>query len=302
MLVAALTFIISASTNFAYAAPCCASNAAIPSLIAGDQAQQVGVTTSYGSVIGDAPVAGIPVFRADNHSETTRTIGVDAATLITDRWQAGAGISAVDRQLERAGKTVQSSGMGDARISIAYEAWPEYRYTRWTPRGYVFTQATLPTGRSLYESREVGAIDARGQGFYQFAIGAALMKKWTLWDSYLIPELHASPAREFETAQVSSFWGGSVSAGMGVSPGTGALRVGLRLQPVYRSSRAVSSEGIVGDTASQYSWNSAIEATYLYSDSWMVSAAYVDQTLLGPAKNATLSRTATLGIQRRWDR
>jgi hypothetical protein len=52
--------------------------------------------------------------------------------------------------------------------------------------------------------------------------------------------------------------------------------------------------------------DTAIDANYLVAEeragTWTLFASYVDQTLLGPARNATLSRTVALGLQHRWNR
>ena len=290
----------------ASAAPCCASSAAVPALIAGDQARQLGVSVSQGAVIGDAFDVGLPEFRADDSRDFTQTATFDAATLISDRWQVGAQLNVIHRTIDQGATRTESTGLGDVRLSTAYEAWPEFSFSKWTPRGYVFAQITAPTGRSINDSQTLSTVDARGQGFWQAGIGTLLMKRWSSWDIYVLPELHASPGRSFSgiigQTDVSSFWGGSFALGTGYSPGAGALRFGFRLQPAFRSSRTSTSNDVISDVPNQIVWNTALEAGYLVSDDWMINAGYTDQTLLGPAYNSTLSRSISIGMQRRWSR
>ena len=132
------------------------------------------------------------------------------------------------------------------------------------------------------------------------------MKRWSSWDAYALPEIHASPGRTFSgvlgQTTVSSFWGGSFALGTGYSPGAGSLRFGFRLQPAFRSSRTSFNNDVSSDVPNQVVWNTALELAYLVSDELLVNAGYTDQTLLGPAYNSTLSRTFSVGMQRRWSR
>jgi hypothetical protein len=138
-------------------------------------------------------------------------------------------------------------------------------------------------------------------------MGTLLVKRWSAWDSYAIPEIHFTFSRTFQPTsaseiQVGSGWGGSFSLGVGVSPGAGDFRIGLRVQPLYDSQKQVTTDGSTTETSHQLLWNTALEATYLVSTRWAINATYIDQTLLGPAVNTTLSRTFALGIQHRWAR
>jgi hypothetical protein len=284
----------------------------VPSLISGDHRAQLGLGLSHGAVIGDVPARGIPVFRAPNSNDRSRVLSLDAAALISDRWQIGAGTSWIDRRIRQGPLNESSAGLGDLRISAAYEAWPEYRYTRWKPRGYVFALAQLPTAPSGYESLDGETplqSDARGLGTPQLGVGALLLKRWSVWDAYALPEAHTAFARSFgSTTRIGTSWGGSLALGLGYQPRLGwptqsvAWRLGLRVQPLFRSGRLTEVPGNRDQSAPQLAWNTALEAACLLSERWSAVAAYVDQTLLGPATNTTLSRIFTLSLQKRWER
>lgn len=296
------------TVRVAVAAPCCASNAAAPSLLSGDDQAQLSATVAYGSVIGDAPERGIAVFRSEDESERTLTYRLDGAMLVSDRWQLGASVQVSQRSLSRQGFNGTSTGLGDARLTAGFEALPEWTYSEWRPKGYAFAQLTLPTGKSLYETASDGGVSATGRGFYSIAAGALFVKRWSLIDGYVLPEGHYSFERSFddrvsgETISVTPGFGTSVALGIGVSPGEGALRAGLRLQPSYNQYRRIRSGS--GESVSSYQlvWDTALEATYLVNDLWSVNAAIIDQTLFGPAVNSTLSRTFALGVRHGWQR
>lgn len=292
----------------AEAAACCAGNGAAPAILPGDEIAQVSVSVSRGTVIGDAPARGIPIFRKNDSSEVTETYLISGAHLLADRWQAGAQIPIIGHGISSSTHSgVHSTGIGDIRLNTSYEILPEWTYSVWKPHGFAFLQLTLPTGKSIYDSQTLGAVDASGKGFYTLGPGGLFIKRWSKWDIFVLPEAHWTFSRKFESSssgitETGSGWGGSFALGIGVSPGSGDFRVGFRIQPVYESGKNVSSSGTSQRTSYQLSWNTALEATYLIDTVWSLNAQYTDQTLLGPAVNTTLSRTFALGILHRWER
>lgn len=286
------------------AAPCCSANAAAPSLISGDDKAQITLGSSFGKVIGDTTRDGTSIFRAENDNETSQSFRLDAASLISDRWQIGASIPLIRRGIVRPGIDANSTRLGDLRLSAGYEVLPEWSYSNW-PKGYIFTQLILPTGRSIYDAESGGAVDATGQGFVMTALGALLLKRFGNWDSYFMPEIHYSFGRTFTTSEsitVGGSLGGSAALGIGISPMNGNLRIGLRIQPTYGGSKKVLSSSGKSLTAYQLAWDTALELAYLIEEKISLSAAYTDQTLLGPANGTTLSRSVSLALQYRMPR
>lgn len=291
----------------ALAAPCCGGNSAAPAIIAGDDQAQMTASLTRGSVIGDAPGEGLPVFRADDDSETSWTYRVDGAVLLSDRFQAGASLPVASRAIRKGESSASSTRIGDVRLNLAYEALPEWSYSAWKPRGFAFAQLTLPTGTSIHDSRERFAVDATGRGFYSVAAGALLQKRWSSWDAYVIPEAHYSFERSFGergfgSSEIAPGWGGSVAVGAGIAPVSDQLRFGIRVQPVFNQAMSIRNETGGSRSTGQRSVDASLELTYLAADSWSVFATYTDQTLIGPAVNSTLSRTVSMAVQHRWER
>jgi len=263
-------------------------------------------TTARSSVIGDAHADSRAVFRSPNDSETTFIYRMDFAKVIADRYQAGVSLPIVTHAIDKPSTQANSTRLGDIRLTVSYEALPEWSYSAWKPKGLVFLQTTLPTGRSIYDSEEAGMVDATGLGFYSISTGALLTKSWGTWDMYSVPEFHYSFNRSFEnpinseTVKVSPRFGASLAFGIGYNPGN--LRFGLRLQPVFSQSKITESSTGKNESGAQKSWDTSLEASYLLKEEWTLLSSYTDQTLLGPAQNATLSRTFSVGIQRRWAR
>jgi hypothetical protein len=313
---AALGLLALAATTRAQAAPCCGGGALLPSLITGDDRAQLTVTASQGAIIGDAPAQGVPVFRADGNAESTRALKLEGAAILAERLQAGLAVPVIARHRELGGASADgSAGLGDVTADLGYEFLPEWTYSRYRPRGFGFVSLTLPTSPSIYDAKLAGGMDARGRGFVTLGLGAVFVKTLGDWDWVAQAEAHRSLPREFDFSdegsdaasavdpgrlRLSPGWGGSLLAGVGLSPGGGDLRLGVSVSPAYEG--AIQVEGIQSAPASsQLVWNTALQAGYAIAADWSASAAYVDQTLLGPARNSRLSRTLAVALQKRWE-
>lgn len=296
----------------AYAAPCCGAGSAAPTILTGDDRAQLSASISHSQVIGDAPAVGLPVFRADGDDERTQTLRIEGALLLSDRWQVGASLPLMLRSRETATlDSTSASGLGDVSLSGTYEVLPEWEYSVWKPRGYVFAQMGIPTGNSIHEStfgaNDPWGLDSRGRGFYSAGGGALLLKGWGDWDSSLMLEIHRAFARTFSTfdgdLKLSPGWGGSIALGLGYSLTQLPIRMGLALSPVYESSILTQTPSDTDSiSARQLIWNTSAQLGWLVTRSSTLSAVYTDQTLLGPARNVSLSRSVALLYQRRWER
>lgn len=279
----------------------------MPSLITGDHWAQLSASFSSGSIIGDAPAKGIPVFRADDNLERISTLSIDGATLLSDRLQTGFSIPFTRRSVEYGSLNNAHSDLGDVRWNMAFEAFPQFTYSSWKPTGYVFFQANLPTSKSIYESTEPGLVDANGKGFFSFSTGTFWKKQFSVWDLYFSPEVHYSIPGIFQSAdgsllKVSPGWGASAALGIAASPGNGDLRLGLRISPGYEQGKRTDKNVSISIGSYKLAWDTALETAYLLNTVWSVSATYTDQTLIGPAVNTTLNRMIALSLQHRWER
>ncbi|MBI3554827.1 MAG: serine protease spb1 [Deltaproteobacteria bacterium] len=292
------------SSGVAMAAPCCGGGSGIPALITGDDGAQLGASLSQASVIGDAPAEGMPVFRSTNDSEVTQAFRLDGAYRISDRFQAGAVVPLIRRARQLTAATAQAYGFGDITLNAGYEALPEWSYSAWKPHGFLFLQTTLPTSPSTYDSEAPFQIDARGRGFFQLGLGAAFLKGVGNWDFIASVEGHRSFARTFAasdggTLNLTPGWGATGLLGVGYSPRAGIVRLGLSLSPVFEGPIDVRGE-VNSTSADQLVWNTSAQVGVLISPEWSSALSYTDQTLLGPTRNVSLSRSVALSAQKRW--
>ncbi len=289
----------------ALAAPCCGGSAALPAMITGDDRAQLQSTYSQGIVVGDAPSVGIPVFRAAGDDERSNTFRLEGAYRVFDRVQFGGGIPLVRRARSVNGTGSEAFGFGDVTVNAAYEVLPEWDYSSWRPKGFLFLQTTLPTGSSTYDSRSPLQLDARGRGFFSLGLGSAFLKTLGNWDFLLTVELHRSLGRTATDLDDTEMYlrpgfGGSIGLGAGYSPWGESLRLGVALAPQWE--QGIRVEGAIRSQGSdQLVWNLSFQTSYLISDEWSVAGVYSDQTLLGPVQNVSLNRALALSVMKRWN-
>ncbi|NBT57714.1 hypothetical protein EBT16_02905 [bacterium] len=291
--------------NFSPAAPCCGGTANIPSLISGDDSSQFTATFSSGRTVAEAPVDGGVKYRKDNDRESSQTLRLDGAMLLSDRTQASISLPFIRKSRSRGNTSSDSMGLGDVGLNLGYEALPEWSYNSWQPRALCFVSATLPTGRSLYDAKELYNVDSRGRGFWTLSSGVLFLKMLGNWDFSLLLEGHRSFSREIENdlgiLKLIPGWGGSGLLALGVSPGAGDLRLGLSLSPSFE--QATQTEGVFsGKGESTKLWTAAAQISYLVDRAHSLSLVYSDQLAIQVSKNVPLNRTLALLFQTRWER
>ncbi|MNJ94870.1 hypothetical protein D3C87_125730 [compost metagenome] len=281
------------------AASCCGGGFAFPALILGDDSTQVTSTYSYGRISDDVRENGKWIKRDDNN--LSQTVTLEAATLLSEHFQAGLIIPLIQRQLGRE----QSAGTGDISLSLGHETFPELSFSKWKPKGLTFLQLTLPTSPSIYDSTSNMAVDSRGRGFYSLGAGLALLKNWIKYDANFHAEVHKSFGRSFSSPslggdiEATPGWGGSLMAGIGWNKGDYRLgtSVGMNIEESIKISGAQNSSGAA---QRYYPW--AVQGSYMLDMESAVTLSYVDQSLLGDPNNTNLSKTMNLSYQKRWPR
>ena len=286
-----------------YAASCCGGGANFPALITGDYKSQLSAAFSTSAVIGHTDENNQSYFHADDNNEDSQTIRLIGSTMISERTQLGASLPFSRRVIDRSGVNRKDSGLGDIEFHGAYEILPEYGYSVWKPRGFLFSSLTLPTGPSIHDEEVVTSIErARGKGFTTLKTGLSFFKVWGNWDGQILAQVEKSFDRTFRysgqevTKKSDLSWGALLA--FGHSPFASDFRWGLSIAPYYRG--AIKNQSDVELAESQLVWDANISLSYMFSFDWSVNLIYSDQTIIGPSKNATLSRSSTLSFQKKW--
>ncbi|MEZ4752392.1 MAG: hypothetical protein R3B54_17695 [Bdellovibrionota bacterium] len=284
-------------------AACCGGASNIPTLLSGDDRFQLSATVSSGSVVAEATTQGKVLYRAYSDEEYRQSVQLDGAVLLSDRLQLGWSLPVLRRGRSRAGVSEASAGLGDVAANVAFELLPQWEYSPWKPKVFVFASLTLPTGGSTYDSTTLYRVDARGRGFVTPAVGFAALQTWGNFDALLSVEAHHSFARDYSNAagtfHLNPGWGASGSLGAGWSPGN--LRLGLSVSPQWEQG-VLTTGAVNARSSSQQSWTASAQLSYMIETTLSASLIYSDQTWLGGAQNSALNRSLFVRIQKRWER
>lgn len=300
-LIVALLFAVRVSEG----APCCGSTANIPSMLTGDDRIQTSLTFSNALVAADALPEGGTLGRSANDVEMGQTLRVDFAFLLSDRIQLGGTVPITRRWRGNSSVVGEATGLGDSSLLLGFEAIPDWTYSVWRPKVFLFLSGTFPTGPSVYESKLPFRIDSRGRGFFGVSSGLVATKTWGNFDVFLLLEGHRffprSVSSEAGLVQLVPGWGVSGSANIGWSPGNGKWRLGLAL--AGSNEEGISTEGLVASTGAETQvWSLSAQVGFMLAEDMSLIGSFADQTLLGASRNTPLSRTASFLIQKRWGR
>jgi hypothetical protein len=238
------------------------------------------------------------LYRGAALAEFTRTIKMESAWLVSDALQAGISLPVVIRETQNHGATA----LGDLRLSGGYEFLPELEYSVWKPRGFVYLQVVAPTGRSVYETLNLW--EQTGSGYWQVGVGSIFLKRWGDVDASAFGELHYGFSRVFNdpgtgmAGTLNPGFGTSAGLSAGWTPGAGSVRIGARLSPNFQSAKSVTRvDGTSDGGEAQISTDFGLDLTWIAEETWTVTAAYTDASLIGPAAHAALSRTFALTVR-----
>jgi len=298
-------FFILFSSRIFWSAPCCSGNSQFPTIISSDDKFQISSSLSISSILAEAPLAGGISYRKNTDSETAQTFKLDAASLVSDRFQLGLSFPVIRRHRERKERHYSASGLGDISASLSYEFMPEWNYSLWIPRGFLFMSVTAPTGGSIWDAQQMFKLDSRGKGFWNVTLGSLLLKTVGNWDFSFLLEGHRGFSRALKSdlgeLVLSPGFGFFTQLGLGFSPSGGNLRLGTALSRAVE--RATATSGVFdGEGSSQELWTPSFQLSYLACEDLAMNLSVSDQTLLASSKNSALAQTVSFAIQKRWAR
>lgn len=291
-----------------FAAACCGSMGNTSGLIATDDRLQLGVQFSAHEIMGESTTASEYVARSASDTELRRQLRVDAGFLLSDQWQLAVGVPFFWRERALNGMQASSVKLGDLSVVTAYEFLPEWTFSVWRPRGYVFASVTAPTGLSMLESQAPFAIDATGKGSWALGAGTLLTKTWGTWDANFLGEIRKPLNATLSTSSGSVLLqpqvGWAATLGSGWSPkwvANGRLRLGGGIQYTRDGASQVVGAMDIENPASHV-WTVSLQASWLVRPGLTVGMTVSDQTLLKAASNSALTSGVALVVQNRWER
>lgn len=285
-------------TGRAYSASCCVANTSLPNLMILPADWQATWTLAASKVIGDVNTNGQSTFRNSQNKDQTQAFKLDLSYRWSDAWQTGISSRYQKRDRDFQDSQAENSSFGDLGLSQAYQF---ERYHRL----FTYVTVNIPTGRSIYDTRQNFAVDAQSTGLYSASLGMVKFFNYEQWDLITAAEAHRSLGRSFNSAsqgdlEVRPTWGSSINLGAGYTPWKKKYRFGLNITPRYEAPKVTVSNSQIQTSDKSLVWDSGLNITYTIAADQAVGLRYIDQTVIGPVRNSTLTRTIAVLYQVRW--
>lgn len=275
------------------AASCCGGGLSLPGMIVGDDRRLLSIQSTATQLREESLPSG--EWSMYPKARTSQSMQLSFSQLLSDRWQAGGSTSLMHNNQDIVGDDRSNFSFGDSSLFVGYEALPEWEYSLWKPRGYVYLQLVAPTGRSTTAAILNGG-GVSGRGFWTVGPGLILTKTVAEFDLMFAAEAHVSLPRTEGNVRLVPDWGASSSLGAGYLIRNYRLLTSLALN--YESPvRSDTSPGTL-----QRFVTASFGGTYSFSDELSMTLTYADQTLFGEPINSPLNKSIALNISKRWPR
>ncbi len=289
----ALIIVSSFFLSTAYASSCCVANAGLPQFMTLPAKWQITTTASQARVIGDTSTKGRSVFRGSNNREKTTQLGGGIAWA-KGPWQLNASFAYAQKERQLGDKTAASTGATDPSFAVVREI-PTGRFGH---RVWSFVRHIFPAADSVYDTQDELSTNSIGAGRPQTGLGALYMWNARYFDAQALAEAHLGHANQRGDTRLGSQPGGSMGAGVGWVKSK--WRLGSLITARWEASSTVKQEGRETRTGRIQVWDSTLSLGRQIDAFQNAALSYNDQTLLGPARNTTLSRSFSLLWQWRW--
>ena len=288
------------SQKLVMAGSCCGGGASLPSLIFGDYQAQIGISATNLAVTHSANASGAISEVSANQHEVNEVYSLLASYQLLSKWQMGLVIPYKYNTKETFSKKEQSGGLGDIKISAAYEFLPEMNFSYYKPRGFIFLEESIPTGYSSYESRKTMRTDSFGKGFYSTSLGVALTKNISNFDIIVMGDYNYNLKRKFsDSSEVHPGNGFTSLISFGYTPTQTSFHFGVGALYSYESSASVKGD-ITSVSNSKYTTELNLYSSYLFNG-FSLMGQYSDQTFWGQSKNSFLTKSLQISLMKFFD-
>lgn len=288
---------IQAVANVAHAGACCGGGSSVANVILGDEKYLFGADFESKQTEQDVSAKG--VWRSRSEAERQETLKLHFTTLVSDRLQMGFSPS-----LSRKARFGDAdTHLGDLNLLLAYEALPDWDYHPIRPRGTVYLNTTLPTGRSVYQSESAGFLDASGKGYATLGIGTIFNKRIANWTAIASGEIHHGLPR----FAILPSWGYTLNASLSfdLTNWVRGLSLNTGVSHTYQNSFHLEQNQVLETIQSLQVTTPSIGLSVLglfdpsnSDDPLVIQLAYADQSLIGAPLNTPLGKSLTLGIRK----
>ena len=277
------------------AAACCGGSSVAPLIMSKEAQSIVSFSMVKDSITHNASSSGEVQKKSSEFNTIIDQLNISGIYSLTPFIQIAGLVTYLNKYSQTTNFSESSSGIKNATLQMNYEFMPEYFYSLWRPRGFVFLNLTLPVGKSIYESSKAYQTDALSSGQYSSNFGVLFKKNWSEWDFSFATSIAHYFSRNFkQNSEIINVGGNqqiSCNLEAGFSPNSGALRLGVSLDFAYQSKKEISESSL---TTKNYHLGLGLSGIYQFSN-FIIGINFLDQSYFSIAKNKAL--TKAIGIK-----
>lgn len=285
-----LTIFSSVFFNNAFAGSCCGGGSSSSLILISDNKEEYGIGMSFRNDVGQTDSDGYSSFYSGQTKDQQLNLNIQYQRIIADRFQAAFKTSFVQKDINKSNIHETKNGPGDIELQGTYEFLPEYTYSMFKPRGFVYLKQGIPLSRSLYNSQSAVFSDVTGSGFYSTSIGSFFLKHVSDYNLKLSLEWQHFYSRSFGALTVANYEKFYVPIGISYAIPASKFALGLGQNFNYQSPKRFSGS-VNGSSNKEYFWETNFNITYSVNLTQNVSMSYSDSTLTGKNVNSPLYRS-----------
>ena len=274
-----------------FGAACCGGSSTAPLIMAKEMKSTVIFSLTKDSLTNSASNDGVTSSRSKELNSITDQLNVGAIYSLSPYLQLAGSFTYLSQYALTKATQESSSGLKDATIQLNYEFLPEYFYSTWKPRGFIFSSFTTPIGKSIYDSKKPFQTDAISNGQYSLNSGLYFIKNWSQWDANFLVSLSHVFSKDFQAngqaIQVRDYQKFISNIEIGFTPENSNLRVGTLFNFSYQGEKKISNSPALNES---YHLGLGINGIYQFSK-FNIGINYLDQSFFNFAKNKELSQT-----------
>jgi hypothetical protein len=276
-----------------FASSCCGGGSSSSMIITGDNQSEYSFSFSQRTDIGATDSKGYSTVNNQNVLDQQSVYNLQFQNLIADRLQVAVKTSFVQKQIRKQNRFENESGFGDIELQGSFEFLPEYTFSAYKPRGFVYLKGSIPTSHSLYNSNSAVFSDVRGSGLYSLSAGSFFIKHISNWTLKSGAELQHLFGKNFNNVNLDSYQKFYLPIGVAYSNQNWPITLGVNSTFNYQTSKTLS--GAVNSTSGkEYFWELGTFVNWTISREETLGLSLSDSSLVGKNINSSLYRTIGL--------
>lgn len=280
-------------TSNLYAASCCGGGSSSSLILVGDNVQEYSLGLSARNDLGQTDSVGWSTFHNDSVIDRQNAFNFQLQRQVTERFQLAFKSGVVEKNIQKQNRHEKTTGLSDIDLQATYEILPEYTYSPWKPRGFLYHKISIPMSKSLYDSRSSIFSDVRGSGLYSASLGIFFIKNISNFTLKTTIEWQHFFGKDFTNTSLQDYDKFMLPLGLSYALASVPIAVGAGANWSYQTPKRFQG-AVSGTSDKEYFWELNSFVNWVVTREHAMGLSYSDSTLVGKNINSPLYRSLSL--------